>query len=147
MYLLLLFKREHSGFPTTHSYSVQLISFPTQMQDHFIASGKRSERNTLLNSFFFFALSEFPSPTGEGTRPKHSGSWRKSALFFTGELTPRVIIVITVVVFDCVGMSVSYPIPYLRLLEWGRWQACRILCACGWTEKLPDFDGRHGPEN
>ena len=52
---------------------------PQQMQDQFIPSGKRSERNTLLNSSLF-ALSEFQSPTRDGPRPGHSGPWSKSAL-------------------------------------------------------------------
>ena len=49
----------------------ETLSFPAQMQDHFISSGKRSERNNLIN--YVFALSKFPSPAREGTRPTHSG--------------------------------------------------------------------------
>ena len=51
---------------------VQHTSFPTQMQDHFISSGKRSERNSLFSSSFF-ALREFLSPTREGPRPVLDG--------------------------------------------------------------------------
>ena len=40
----------------THSSWVEHISFPAQMQDHFISSGKRSERNTLINHFLALSV-------------------------------------------------------------------------------------------
>ena len=63
---------------TTRSSHVLL---PAKMHVQFISSAKRSERNTLLN---VFALSELPSPTRQGLRPKHSGSQGKSALCVQG---------------------------------------------------------------
>lgn len=33
----------------TRSYGMEHINFPAQTQDHFISSGKRSERRTLIN--------------------------------------------------------------------------------------------------
>ena len=47
---------------------------PAQMQDHFIPSGKRSERNTL---FYSSICIEQISLANQGPRPKHSGHWGK----------------------------------------------------------------------
>ena len=51
---------------------------------------------------FFFALSEFPSPTREGPRPTHSGPWGKSALCV--RRAERVVTVIVMAGGACVAV-------------------------------------------
>ena len=67
------------------------------MQDHFISSGKRSERNTLFNSSFLHRASLLRQPGG-GCGP-NTLTLGASQRFVYGELTEKVIIVIAIETF------------------------------------------------